>query len=486
MARNHSTKSGVGTGSARRTRAGTAATEADHSTNSGPDTGSKRSRAVAGFDLAIEHRLLASLVPYARNARTHSDEQVAQIAASIREFGWTNPILVDGENGVIAGHGRVLAARKLELASVPVIELAGLSEAQRRAYVLADNKLALNAGWNEQMLALKVADLVAMGVDLDLAGFGAGDGDQLLVRLDAHPGLTDPDEVPDEPEIPVSRPGDVWLLGRHRLVCGDSTDPEMVALALDGIVPHLMVTDPPYGVEYDANWRNEAGRALDGTTQRLASGKAVKPLGARAVGKVLNDDRADWREAWVLFPGDVAYVWHAGNKAHIVAESLDAAGFRIAPRSSGPRASSSSGEGTTTRTTNPAGMPSARSRAPPATGRATASSRRSGRSRNRRRARPGIRPGSRSNACAARSRTIPPRDRRSTSPFSCSGTTIIAATMTGRVCHAIELNPAYVDVAVERWQAFAGGEAILESKGKSFEDIARERNPERLLVGEPA
>ncbi|MEA2259587.1 MAG: hypothetical protein QOJ51_2412 [Acidobacteriaceae bacterium] len=147
------------------------------STKSGVEGGA---RDIAGEDLSIEHPDIESLIPYARNARTHSDKQIAEIAASIREFGWTNPVLIDGENGIIAGHGRVLAARKLALPSVPVIELAGLSEAQKRAYLLADNRLALNAGWDEEMLAAEVADLVALGVDLDVTGFGAGEVDKLL------------------------------------------------------------------------------------------------------------------------------------------------------------------------------------------------------------------------------------------------------------------------------------------------------------------
>lgn len=160
--------------------------------------------------LAIEYRPISSLIPYARNARTHSEEQIAQIAASIREFGWTNPILVDGENGIIAGHGRVLAARKLDIDPVPCIELAGLSEAQRRAYILADNKLALNAGWDEQLLRLEVADLAGMAFDLSLIGFGESEQAALLA---AQGGLTDPDDTPEPPADPTTRPGDLWLLG---------------------------------------------------------------------------------------------------------------------------------------------------------------------------------------------------------------------------------------------------------------------------------
>jgi hypothetical protein len=252
----------------------------------------------------------ADLIPYARNARTHSDDQVAQIAASIREFGFTNPVLTDGANGIVAGHGRVLAARKLGLADVPVIELAHLTPAQRRAYVLADNKLALNAGWDADLLRLELAELQDLGFDLDLTGF---DADEIAGFL-AEPttGLTDPDDIPPLPEVPVTRPGDVWLLGRHRLACGDCTDAAVVAAVLGGVRPHLMVTDPPYGVAYDPEWRNRAGVS---TTRRT--------------GRVENDDRADWREAWALFPGDVAYVWHGALHATTVADSLIACGFAI-------------------------------------------------------------------------------------------------------------------------------------------------------------
>src|SRR4051794_39491107 len=171
---------------------------------------------------------VTELVPYARNARTHSDAQVAQIAASISEFGFTNPVLVDGDRGVIAGHGRLLAARKLGMTEVPTIELAHLSPAQKRAYVLADNKLALNAGWDPDMLRIELGDLQIEGFDLGLTGFNA---DEIASFLIEHTGgLTDPDAVPDVPEQPVTRPGDVWHLGRHRLVCGDSTDPEVVGV----------------------------------------------------------------------------------------------------------------------------------------------------------------------------------------------------------------------------------------------------------------
>lgn len=189
------------------------------------------SDAPAAPSLSVSYRPIGELIPYARNARTHSEAQVALIAGSIREYGFTNPVLVDGDNGIIAGHGRVLAARQLGLAVVPVIELAHLSEAQKRAYVLADNKLAEQAGWDVQMLAVELADLGDLGLDLTHLGFTGRELDDLL-RGDA----PDPreEEVPPVPAVPVSRPGDLWLLGSHRLICGDATDAATVARVLTG------------------------------------------------------------------------------------------------------------------------------------------------------------------------------------------------------------------------------------------------------------
>jgi hypothetical protein len=263
----------------------------------------------------IVMRRIDELIPYASNPRTHSDAQIAQIAASIREFGFTNPILVDAEQGIIAGHGRVLGARKLGMTLIPTVELAYLTEKQRQAYIIADNKLAENAGWDPEMLRLELGDLKLAGYDLALTGFGELELASLLA--DKTKGLTDPDDAPSLPEHPVSQTGDMWLLGRHRLLCGDSTVATVVERVLGGLQPHLMVTDPPYGVEYDPDWRNRADRAYG------------KPYGALAIGKVENDGQSDWRAAWSLFSGDVAYIWHADRHASAVQASIEAAGFDI-------------------------------------------------------------------------------------------------------------------------------------------------------------
>ena len=191
----------------------------------------------------------ASLIPYVRNARTHSPAQVDKIAASIREFGFLNPIITDGQNGIVAGHGRVMAAQKLGLDTLPTIDAAHLTEAQRRAYVLADNRMALDAGWDNDLLKIELQDLEAEGFDLSLTGFDLGE--IAALTLDETEGLTDPDAVPDAPAVPVTVLGDVWLLGRHRLMCGDSTSIDAVERLMDDVTPNAVITDPPYGIGID-------------------------------------------------------------------------------------------------------------------------------------------------------------------------------------------------------------------------------------------
>jgi len=198
----------------------------------------------------VERRKVADLIPYARNSRTHSDAQVAQIAASIREWGWTMPILVDEAGNVIAGHGRIMAAQKLGLEDVPCMTAEGWSEAKRRAYVIADNKLALNAGWDDEMLRVEFGELRDLNFDLTLTGFDADEIDALFPD-EPKEGLTDEDAVPEVPAVPVTVEGDVWLLGRHRLMCGDSTSIDAVERLMAGSVPNAVITDPPYGIGID-------------------------------------------------------------------------------------------------------------------------------------------------------------------------------------------------------------------------------------------
>jgi DNA modification methylase len=363
-------------------------------------------------------------------------------------------VLVDEAGMIIAGHGRVEAARKLGLSEAPVMVATGWSEAKKRAYVIADNKLALNAGWDLDLLKVELGDLKLEGFDVGLTGFGEFELAQLLV--DPSVGLTDPDTVPEPPTSPVSRLDDVWLLGKHRLVCGDCTDREVVARCLDGVSPGLMVTDPPYGVEYDASWRNQVGAAK-----------------TRRTGKVLNDDRADWREAWALFEGDVAYVWHGALHAGTVAASLIASGFEIRSQIIWAKERLVLSRGHYHWQHEPCWY--------------------------------AVRKGGKGSWAGDRKQTtvwpIASRDQDAETvhgtqkpvecmrrpmennsspgqavyePFSGSGTTIIAGEMAGRSIHAIELSPTYVDVAVTRWQDFTGKQAVRESDGRMFDEVGQE------------
>ena len=413
----------------------------------------------------VEKRDLEDLIPYARNARTHTPEQIDQIAASMREWGWTCPILVDEQNTVIAGHARIEAARKLGWAEVPVVVARGWTEAQKKAYVLADNKLAENAGWDREKLVCELEELRALAFDVSLTGFGADE----LSRLLRSGGLTDPDEVPAVEEA-ITVPGDVWILGKHRVVCGDATLADVVERCLGGLRPHLMVTDPPYGVECDPSWRE-------------------KTLGNPVLGrgKVRNDDRADWREAWALFPGSVAYVWHSSLHCAEVAESLEAVRLRLRAQivwvkqrkviSRGhyhwqhEAALYTVREGEddhwrfvpeheiayyAVKTGETAAWNGDRKQSTVWFIEHVASDTGHGTQKPV--------------ECMKR-----PMENNSKAgdavydPFLGSGTSLIAAEITGRRCLGIELDPHYVDVAVLRWQNFTGKEAILEDSGRSFD-----------------
>ncbi|WP_333710355.1 site-specific DNA-methyltransferase [Malikia spinosa] len=401
------------------------------------------------------------LLPYSRNSNTHPDAQIAGLAASIDEFGMAGALVV--RDGVIGkGHGTLEAIKKIYSAGkrlypppgkaqgaepypagvVPVLDASGWTDAQFRAFVIADNNLGRMSVVDDELLKIEIGDLNEQGFDLGLMGFDQAAIDAMLASAGTD-GLTDPDDTPEVQAQVISKPGDVWVMGKHRIICGSSTDADTVAKVLGGVQPHLMVTDPPYGVEYDADWRNHALRA-DGT-----------PVAGRAVGKVMNDDNADWREAWALFPGEVAYVWHAGIFSPVVSASLDACGFESRALIVWAKSNHTFGRGHYHHQHEPCWY--------------------------------AVRKGGTGHWAGDRKQTtlwqIPKPAKSETGhstqkpvecmrrpiennsspgqavyePFSGSGTTIIAAEQTGRCCYAIELNPAYVDVAVRRWQEFTGG-----------------------------
>ena len=436
----------------------------------------------------VERRSVASLTPYARNARTHSGEQINQIVASIREWGWTNPILIDEDGTIIAGHGRVLAAEQMGLVEVPAMVARGWTDAQKRAYVIADNKLAENAGWDEALLKSEFGAITNAGFDLSLIGFAEVDISRIMAKGS---GRTDPDEVPPAPVRPTARLGDTWLMGKHRLRCGNSESPMDVTMLLAGEIPHLMVTDPPYGVSYDPTWRKQFG------AEGLASGA------------VMNDDRADWRAAWRLFPGHVAYVWHGALHNVAVSESLRSAGFL--PRAQiiwvKTRAPISRGHyhwqhepAYYAERVEPAEVIEHEGWAVDHFGVDYV-----------------VRPGQSARWRGGRKQTTvwfieqPKNDtghgtqkpvecmRRPIlnnsgagdavyEPFSGSGTTLIACEMEARRAYAMELDPRYIDVTIKRWQDFTGRSAILDGDGRPFDVIASERAAaaEVAQQGEPA
>lgn len=418
--------------------------------------------------LQIIYKPTGSLIPYARNAKKHPPAQVAEIAASIRQFGFNAPVLLDESDGIIAGHGRVLAAGLLKMDKVPTIALPHLTGAQKQAYILADNKLTERGGWDADMLRIELLDLQEQGFDVEITGFK---DDELakLIGPKGEGGLTDPDAVGDIPSIPVSRIGDVWILGSHRLVCGDATMEADVAAALNGVKPHLMVTDPPYGVNYDPTWRHEVG----------ANNSA-------RVGKVMNDDRSDWREAWALFPGDVVYVWHGALHAANVADSLRETGFGIRAQIIWRKQRFVFGRGDYHWQHEPCWYAVRQGAKGHYSGDRKQSTiwdidNASGAH------------GDKDDAATIHSTQKPvecmrrPIENNSSpgqavyEPFSGSGTTIIACEMTGRSCHAVELDPAYVDVAIGRWQEFTGKPAVLEATGKMFAEVLAERVPTKPL-----
>lgn len=447
----------------------------------------------------VEHWPLDRLRPYSRNPRTHSDAQVAQIAASIVEFGWTNPILVTGDGTVVAGHGRVAAARMLGIDTVPVLRLDHLSEAQLRAYIIADNQLALNAGWDEELLATELHALNASGFDLDLLGFDDAELDRLMAPLEDEDGAPagededgdGADDAPEPPRDPVSRPGDLWQLGRHRLLCGDSTDPAAVSRLMAGHLAALCFTSPPYGQqrEYTTGGIGDWDALMRGVFTHLP----MAPAGQVLVNLGLVHRDGEWQpywDAWVAWMREAGwrrfglYTWDQGpglpgDWGGRLAPSFELVFHfnrqtrkpnKIVPCKWAGHYTSPTGlrqpDGSITDWTH-ADRPTQDFRIPDNVIRI-------GRHKAR---------GIEVEHPAVFPVALPEFIITAYSdegdlvyePFSGSGTTIVAGERTGRPVRAIELAPAYADVAVRRWNAlFPNQPAHLEGGG-DFVATAAER-----------
>nr|WP_255610605.1 site-specific DNA-methyltransferase [Lysobacter sp. ESA13C] len=408
--------------------------------------------------MKVEQRPIEALIPFSRNARTHSDAQVAQIAASILEFGWTNPILVDGTNGIIAGHGRLLAARQLGLARMPVIELAHLTPAQKRAYVIADNRLAENAGWDEELLKLELAELRDAEFDLDLLGFTEEELDDLLI--DDQAGLTDDDEVPESAEHPVSRRGDVWICGSHKVLCGDATNAEDYAALLGDELVDMTFTDPPYGVNYANNPKDK----LRGKHRPILNDNLL----ATEFSAFL---QACCTQMVTLTKGAI-YIAMSSSELDRLQTAFRAAGGRWSTFIIWAKNKFTMGHADYQRQYEPILY--------------------------------GWRDGNDRFWCGARDQgdvwfidrtskndlhpTMKPvalveRAIRNSSktrdlildPFGGSGTTMIACEKTSRHARLIELDPKYVDVIVKRWEQYTGLVAYLQSTGAPMKVVLNER-----------
>ena len=394
----------------------------------------------------VEKVSIEKLIPYARNARTHDEAQVSQIAASIKEFGFNNPILISDDYSIIAGHGRLAAARKLGLAEVPVIKLSHLSDTQRKAYVLADNRLALNAGWDNDLLKLELIELKAEDIDLEMLGFSAEELDGLLNALEPTEGLTDEDAVPEPPPEPITKPGDIWILGKHRLMCGDSTSIDHLEKLCDGRQVDMWLTDPPYNVAYEG-----------GTKEKLT----IK-------NDSMDDDqfRQFLRDAYiaadaVMKSGAVFYIWFADVESYNFIGAVNDVGWKMSQILIWKKSSLILGRKDYHFKHEPCiyGWKEGAAHLWAADRKQTTILEFDKPSRN------GEHPTMKPVALFEYQMLNNTKGGDIVlDSFGGSGTTLVAAEKNGRVAYLMELDPKYCDVIVKRWEEFTGKKAELVSE----------------------
>jgi len=385
----------------------------------------------------IEYVKIKELQGYEFNTRTHSDSQVNQLAASIGEFGFTNPLLIDGERQIIAGHGRFAAATKLQMDEVPCIVLDHLSEAQRRAYVIADNKLALNAGWDEDLLKLELSALDKIGFDLSVVGFDEDELSGLVIDEDIAGGLTDEDDVPEVAEIPISKQGDIWLLGEHRVMCGDSTNADDVSLLMDGKKADLLLTDPPYGIGYGGSMK--LGQEKHGWKQYRGGWDEERPSNEWIDSSFeITTNQIVWGGNYftdVLPPRMGWLIWDKGQREFSMADGEMAwTSFDNALRIKTVHRAEALKDGK-------------------------------------------VHPTQKSIELLMWSIEYNDRNAKKEAKlimdlFLGSGSTLIASEKKNRKCYGMELDPIYVDVIVKRWQDYTGKIATHAETGVCFNEVA--------------
>ena len=405
----------------------------------------------------IEHWPLENLIPYTRNPRTHSDAQDAQIAASIAAFGFNNPILVDTKAGIIAGHGRLLAARKLQLAEVPIIVLDHLTEAQKRAYILADNQLALNAGWDDTLLAAELTALQNEDFNLDLIGFEDQELARLLAAQDAAEGLTDEDAVPELPETPISTLGDLWILGDHRLLVGDATDTDAVERLMAGAPADLVFTDPPYNVDYEGY--TEERLKIKGDRMSDADFKKFLEAAFRSYRTVVK-------------PGASMYLCHSSSWQREFQNALEVAGFEVRCQIVWAKNTFAWGFGRYKFQHEPLFYCHVAGEKDPWYGDKTQSTLWQEKKPAANRIHPTAKPVElieRALLNSSKSGDVV------ADLFGGSGSTLIGCERRGRQARLMEIDPKYADCIVRRYQEYTGKQAVLDGEGNTFEEVALER-----------
>jgi DNA modification methylase len=405
----------------------------------------------------LHHKRVADLIPYVNNSRTHSDEQITQVASSIKEFGFTNPVLIDEQDGIIAGHGRIMAANKLGLDEVPCIVLEGLTEAQKKAYVIADNKLALNSGWDIDLLKVELEGLNDLGFNLDLLGFSDDELNDLLAD-EIEEGLTDDDSVPEAPEEPVSKINDIWQLGNHRLMCGDSTSIDAVDKLMDGQKADMVFTDPPYGVAYEGGHNTKKRTQIKNDA---LEGENLTGLfyGALSVAHIVTHEHAAF------------YVWYASGKSVETFAALSDLPLKLRAIIQWYKVRSGLGAFMSQYIPNcePCIYAHKDGSSPQWFGPTDEKTVWELKKEQRNDFHPTQKP-----------IELPERAINNSSKkgqiildlFGGSGSTLIACEKTNRQARLMELDPKYVDVIIKRWQEFTGKQAIHIESGKTYEDMA--------------